>query len=69
MKIPSMLMKLFIAGVTLSGIAVIWAGWGTSPAGAADHFDRRGFGMVTLNPRTDCASQRLFAENQREPTG
>src|SRR5712664_4816565 len=50
MKIPSMLMKLFVAGLTLSGIAVIWAGWGTSPAGAADHFDRRGFGIVSLNP-------------------
>ena len=50
MKIPSMLMKVFVAGLALTGIAVIWAGWGTSPAGAADHRDRRGFGMVTLNP-------------------
>ncbi|SRR6266536_403208 len=50
MKTRRMLMKLFVAGLTLSGIAVLWAGWGSSPAGAADHRDRRGFGLVNLNP-------------------
>ena len=50
MKTRSMLMKLFVTALTLSGIAVIWAGWGSNPAGAADHRDRRGFGLVNLNP-------------------
>src|SRR3989442_14053564 len=49
MKIGIM-MKLLVAGLALCGIAALWAGWGTSPAGAADHRDRRGFGLVSMNP-------------------
>jgi len=50
MKLRSMLMKIFFAVVALCGIAVIWIGWGTGEVGAADHRDRRGFGLVSLNP-------------------
>ena len=50
MKTRSMLMKLFITAVMLGTIAVIWISWSPSPAGAADHRDRRGFGLVSLNP-------------------
>jgi hypothetical protein len=49
MKTPS-LMKVLVAILTLGGIAVVWAGWVTGPVGAADHRDRRGFGLVSLNP-------------------
>jgi len=50
MKLRSMLMKIFFAVLAMSGIAVIWIGWGTGDVGAADHRDRRGFGIVSLNP-------------------
>lgn len=50
MKTRSMLVKLFAAVLVLCGIAVIWVGWGTGDVGAADHRDRRGFGLVSLNP-------------------
>jgi hypothetical protein len=50
MKTDSVFKKLVMAGLLVGAIAVVWAGWGTSPAGAADHRDRRGFGLVSLNP-------------------
>jgi len=50
MKTRSMLVKLFFTVLALCGIAVIWIGWGTGDVGAADHRDRRGFGLVSLNP-------------------
>jgi len=50
MKTRSMLMKLLVTVLMLGAIMVIWVGWNPSPAGAADHRDRRGFGMVSLNP-------------------
>ena len=50
MKPRSMLMKLFVTVLMLGTIAVIWICWNASPAGAADHRDRRGFGLVSLNP-------------------
>ena len=50
MKIRSMLVKLFFVVLMLCGIAALWIGWGTGDVGAADHRDRRGFGLVSLNP-------------------
>ena len=50
MKTRSMLIKSFLAGLLLCVIVIIWAGWTTNPVGAADHRDRRGFGLVSLNP-------------------
>jgi len=50
MKTGSMLMKLFVIVLVLGTIAAIWISWNPSPAGAADHRDRRGFGLVSLNP-------------------
>ncbi len=50
MKKRSMLMRLFITVVMLGTISVIWISWSPRPAGAADHRDRRGFGLVSLNP-------------------
>ncbi|HEY8188048.1 MAG TPA: hypothetical protein VIF64_18405 [Pyrinomonadaceae bacterium] len=50
MKTGSRLMKLLVAVLTLGAITVILVGWNPGPAGAADHRDRRGFGLVSLNP-------------------
>jgi len=50
MKTRSMLMKLFITAVMLATISIIWISWSPEPAGAADHRDRRGFGLVSMNP-------------------
>jgi len=50
MKTRNMLLKLFFAALALCGIAVLWIGWGAGDVGAADHRDRRGFGLVSLNP-------------------
>ncbi len=44
------LVKLFFAVLMLCGIAALWIVWGTADVGAADHRDRRGFGLVSLNP-------------------
>src|SRR6266498_5682342 len=50
MKTRNMLLKLFFAAFALCGIAVLLIGWGAGDVGAADHRDRRGFGLVSLNP-------------------
>lgn len=50
MKTGSTLIKLFVTVIVLGTVAVSWISWSPSPAGAADHRDRRGFGLVSLNP-------------------
>ncbi len=74
MQTRSMFAKLFVAGLSLLVLAIVWSGWGTSPAGAADHRDRRGFGLVSLNPgevaRLNVFSLRInetqIGENQNQ---
>jgi hypothetical protein len=67
MKTGSMLMKLFIIILALGTVLVIWISWNPSPAGAADHLERRGFGLVSVNPgqvaRLNVFSLRIH-ENQ-----
>ena len=67
MKTGSMLMKLFFTVLVLGTILVIWISWSPSPVGAADHLERRGFGLVSMNPgqvaRLNVFSLRIH-ENQ-----
>lgn len=50
MKIRNTFAKVIALLLGVGLIAVIWATWGSGNAGAADHRDRRGFGLVSLNP-------------------
>ena len=50
MRTLSSLVKLAVAASALGVAALVWAEWGAGRVGAADHRDRRGFGMVSLNP-------------------
>jgi hypothetical protein len=63
--------KLVVAALGLGLIAVIWSSLGSSEVGAADHRDRRGFGLVSLNPgqvaRLNIFSLRIN-ENQTSET-
>ena len=44
------LVKLGAAASVLGAAALVWSGWSAGRAGAADHKDRRGFGVISLNP-------------------
>jgi hypothetical protein len=65
------LTKLIAAVLGVGFIAVVWSSWGTGDVGAADHRDRRGFGLVSLNPgqvaRLNIFSLRIN-ENQTAET-
>jgi hypothetical protein len=50
MRTLNSLVKLSVAAAAIGAAALIWAGWGAGRAGAADHRDRRGFGLISLNP-------------------
>src|SRR5215204_4099077 len=67
MRTLSSLVKLSVAAAALAAAALIWAGWGAGRAGAADHRDRRGFGLVSLNPG-QVARLNLFSLDTTENT-